>query len=502
MKQGSPRTADGGAFGDSHPGEMPQAVNDQDRGRWNDRWMHDEPDYEPGTADYNFFYGNGQLHVSPHHSHDELRGHAGVESDSTGPIAVGNVSVDRGRATWHVGSNVALRGLFKSLKEYSKQVGWRWGGLTDLEGDPIDDDFAPKSSRVIRDNETGETVLSFEIQGKRAYVAHMGKTVQNLARASGFKVAEYPGGGNFMDTLHRKEDLQEYNLYDPNPKQDTEIDQDQPTGTFKCPKCGLISPNWSDYMAHRSQEDENLTKIDPADDSKFPPLPDMDKTLPNNFIDRQPRVLPLASWKEAARVDGFDLYASLWGYDNDDHRHFGAFLRGQPVGYASVKELGDGKAEVVMVQSSVRHAGVGEALSRALQVYYTELSTHSASKEGQALAQRLGMVAVGRQQYKWAAGQQPKDMIEDPVPFVYDVDQDQIVVGQPGQRTSDIPGKFTPGGIVEGEYQPGGKVVIHSLTNVPYSTRHMLDLWYWSHPHMEITGLELQDAHGQHHQAS
>src|SRR4051812_6541773 len=259
MKQGSPRTADGGAFGDSHPGEMPQAVNDQDRGRWNDRWMHDEPDYEPGTADYNFFYGNGQLHVSPHHSHDELRGHAGVESDSTGPIAVGNVSVDRGRATWHVGSNVALRGLFKSLKEYSKQVGWRWGGLTDLEGDPIDDEFAPKKSMVLRDHEFAVD-RHFALQGKTAFVGKdFTNDMRETLRSAGYKVAEYPGGGNFMDTLHRKEDLQEYNLYDPNPKQDKEIDQDQPTGTFKCPKCGLISPNWSDYMAHRSQEDESLT---------------------------------------------------------------------------------------------------------------------------------------------------------------------------------------------------------------------------------------------------
>lgn len=490
------RTAEQGFGGDAYSGEMPQAVNDQDRGSWSDRWMHDEPDYEPGSADYNFFYGNGQLHVSPNHDHDELRSHAGVAEDHTGPMAVGNVSVDRGRATWHVTGNISLQGLFKVIKDYSKQVGWRWGGMTDLDGQPIDDAFAPKKSMVLHDHEFALD-RPFALQGKTAFVGkEFSGEMREALREAGYKVAEYPGGGNFMDTLHRKEDLQEYNLYDPNPKPDRDPDDDTPTGTFKCPKCGHIFPNWSDYMAHRSQEDENLTKIDPADDSKFPPLPDMDKTLPNNFIDRQPRVMPLASWKEAARVDGFDLYASLWGYDNDDHRHYGAFLRGEPVGYASVRELGDGKAEVVMVHSAVRGRGVGTALSRALQTYYRELHTHAASREGQRLAERLGMVATGPQFYKWAAGQQPKDMIEDPVPFVYDVQQDQIIVGQPGQRTSDIPGKFTPGGIVEGEYQPGGKVVVHSLTNVPYSTRHMLDLWYWSHPHMEITGLELQDAMG------
>jgi hypothetical protein len=79
---------------------------------------------------------------------------------------------------------------------------------------------------------------------------------------------------------------------------------------------------------------------------------------------------------------------------------------------------------------------------------------------------------------------------------VYDVDKDTIAIGQPGQRTSDIPGEFTPGGIVEGVYEPGGKVVIHTMTNMPYSKRHLLDLWYWQVPHMEVTGLELQDASG------
>jgi tRNA nucleotidyltransferase (CCA-adding enzyme) len=485
-----PKTAEFGFGGDALPGQEPQAANDAERGAWSERWQHDEPDYEPGTADYNFFYGNGQLHVSPHHNHDELRSHAGVPGDHVGPLAVGHVSVDRGRATWHVSGNVALRGLFTVLKDYSKQVGWRWGGLTDLDGDPIDDDFAPKKAMVLRDHEFAVD-RPFALQGKTAHVGKdFTKEMREALRSADYKVAEYPGGGNFMDTLKRKEDLEQNNLYDPNPKQDTEIDQDQPTGTFKCPKCGLISPNWSDYMAHRSQEDENLTKIDPADDGKFPPLPDMDKTLPNNFIDRQPRVMPLASWKEAARVDGFDLYASLWGYDNDDHRHYGAFLRGQLVGYATVHEIEPGRAEVVMVQSSVHGAGVGEALARGLQVYYRELVTHAASPEGQHLASRLGMVSVGHQRYKWSAGSEPKDMIDAPVPFVYDVQEDRIVVGQPGSRHSDVPGPFTPGGIVEGTYEPGGKVTIKTLTNIPYSTRHMLDLWYWSHPHMEITGLE------------
>jgi tRNA nucleotidyltransferase (CCA-adding enzyme) len=91
---------------------------------------------------------------------------------------------------------------------------------------------------------------------------------------------------------------------------------------------------------------------------------------------------------------------------------------------------------------------------------------------------------------KWAQGKEPKDILEAPVPFIYDVDKDNIAFGQPGQRTSDIQGEFTPGGIVEGEYQPGGNVLLTTDTNMPYTTRHLLDLFKAMYPHMEVTGVE------------
>lgn len=92
-------------------------------------------------------------------------------------------------------------------------------------------------------------------------------------------------------------------------------------------------------------------------------------------------------------------------------------------------------------------------------------------------------------------------MIASPIPFIYDIQAEgtgrpAITIGHPGERHSDIPGKFTPGGIVEGTYEPGGDVVIRSMTTIPYSTRHVLDLWYWEHPHMEIKNLFEEDATG------
>lgn len=461
--------------------------------------MHDEPDYEPGSADYNFFYGNGQLHVSPHHDHDSLRGHAQVSDNHTGPMALGHVSVNRGSATWAIDGNVALRGLHRVLKDYTKQVGWKWGGLTSLDGEPVDDDFAPKKSMWLRNNEIAENV-PFVLQGK---TAHVGKNFTDEMKqalvAQGLKVADYPGGSNMTDQMTNYwpagENYDQYNLGENKQELDRpDLDKDDaPTGTFKCPDCTKIFPNWQRYMEHRQSELGPQDEL-PAEDGKFPNL-DLDKTLPPHYHERRPFILPLASYKEAARVEDFELYASLWGYDTDKgHHHFGAYIEGSPVGYASVRLHEGGPAEVVMVRSLA--PGVGSYLASALQVYYPELVTHAASPQGERLAKKMGMTHQGDGLWKWSAGSDPKDMIEQSIPFIYDINEDRIAIGQPGQRQSDIPGEFTPGGIVEGEYEPGGKVVIHTMTNVPYSTRHLLDLWYWSLPHMKVTGVEMHDDEG------
>jgi poly(A) polymerase len=494
------KLAEPGWGGDAYPGETPQALED----RANDLpRMHDEPDYEPGSAEYNFFYGNGQLHVSPHHDHNSLRGHAQVPDNHTGPMALGHVSVNRGNATWAIDSNVSLRGLHRVLKDYTKQVGWKWGGLTSLSGEPVDDDFAPKKSRLLRDNEDPAKSLPFAVRGRTAYLSRNFSPEQIAAiKSQGFsiKLAEYPGGSNMNDQMTNYwpggETYDQYNLGENKAeveRADSHKD-DKPTGTFRCPHCQGIFPNWEKYMDHRRKE--LGPQPEPLEDGKFPEL-DLDDVLPAHYHERRPFILPLASYKEAARVEDFDLYAELWGYNTDrGHHHFGAYIDGEPVGYATVRlhDDDDGPAEVIMVRSLRR--GVGSYLAAALQTYYPELVTHAASPQGERLAKKMGMTHQGDGLWKWSAGNDPKDMIDQAVPFIYDINEDRIAIGQPGQRQSDIPGEFTPGGIVEGEYEPGGKVIIHTMTNVPYSTRHLLDLWYWSLPHMKITGVEMHDSEG------
>ena len=50
--------------------------------------------------------------------------------------------------------------------------------------------------------------------------------------------------------------------------------------------------------------------------------------------------------------------------------------------------------------------------------------------------------------------------------------------------------------MIEGVYEPCGKVIVKTLTNMPYSVRHVIDLWYYQHPELSVTSVYLQDNGG------
>lgn len=480
------KTAEPGFGGDALPGNQPQFQNDLEQRA--DLYQHDTAEFEPGSGEYEFFYGNGQLHVSPHHGHDELRGHAGIAEDHTGPMALGYVIVDRGRANWQVGGNIALKGFHRILKDYTKNVGWQWGGLTDLEGQPVDDSFAPKKAMAIRDNETGEWT-KFVIQGNTAHVAGLQEPMVDLLKDAGYMIAEYPGGGNMNDKMDNYspsgETLDTYNLGENSEDFPEGTDRNEPRGQFKCPDCSKLFPNWGEYKLHRQTEDFPTT--DPANPEAQIPGLDLDKTFPGGFHERRPTILPLASVREAEAYDEFEDYQDWLNISDDTHRIYGAYLNGEIVGFMALDH-----SRVSMIRA--RTAAFRDQLLRAAQVYNNTLLAYPDVID-QRTAAANGFVRVSGG-YKWSLKGDPKDQIDRAIPFIYDVQNDQIAVGVPGSRHSDIPGKFTPGGIVEGEYLPGGKVHIHSMTNMPYSVRHLIELWYYSLPHMEVTNVELHDAAG------
>jgi tRNA nucleotidyltransferase (CCA-adding enzyme) len=90
-----------------------------------------------------------------------------------------------------------------------------------------------------------------------------------------------------------------------------------------------------------------------------------------------------------------------------------------------------------------------------------------------------------------AAPRNQQPAIGGPIPFIYDIEKDKVFVGHPGERHSDIQGRFTPGGIIEGLYKPDGQVEIRTDTDMPYTVRHLIELWYYMHPELHVKGLYL-----------
>jgi tRNA nucleotidyltransferase (CCA-adding enzyme) len=503
--------------GDAYPAEQPQAQSDREQF---DSYWHDEPAQPSTSAEYRFFYGNGQLEVSPNHDHSTLAGHIGIDpANHRGPVAVGHIAVNNNRATFEVASNVNVKALERVFKDYAKQVGWRWGGITNSDGEPISDEFAPKQTKTLNwlyERETDHLRLgrtshadllladsvaasgrdatcvrgTIQARAGRAFVTPV--VVDALpalfewASDAGFTL--YAGNDNIIKPL---EDLQEGNLgaNDESPFRPQPEERD-PSGVFSCPECQRLFPDWQTYQKHRRDEE---SWGDPEEHSGFPDAPDLDAPLPAHYTEQQPNgislgsvrpaVFPTAPVHGAARVDGWDPT----GLEHGD-MHYVGFWRGSPVAYATVRH--EDEPRVLRLHSNV--SGVEKWVLHKLMQHYPVLTIEGHDD----LAREAGWCKSSSNTFKWAVGKTPSQTLAGPVPFIYDVEDDKLHVGHPGTRTSDIPGKFTPGGIVEGEYEPGGKVTIRSVTTVPYTIRHLVELWYYTHPEYEVKSVHLEDDSG------
>lgn len=181
--------------------------------------------------------------------------------------------------------------------------------------------------------------------------------------------------------------------------------------------------------------------------------------------------IPLSSPPE--RFVDYSAYKELFGYDNS-YQFYGAFYKGQQVGYGATKE-----GEIVHVSSM--DPEVDHGLEEFMQQYGN--SAIIATKKGK----------------------EPKDQLNAPIPFIYDVHKKHIQIGYEGEHCRDIQpyrGEFSPGGIVEGEYQPGGKMLIFPSNTALYTTRSIINTWTQQFPQMEVTGLELDTGDGKTHKVA
>jgi tRNA nucleotidyltransferase/poly(A) polymerase len=81
--------------------------------------------------------------------------------------------------------------------------------------------------------------------------------------------------------------------------------------------------------------------------------------------------------------------------------------------------------------------------------------------------------------------------IPGPMPFIYDVEGDTIYAGHPGERQSDIKGKFSPGGVVRGYYLPNGEMHIRAFTDMPYTLYQMTRIWYYLYPELQVKSISM-----------
>lgn len=453
---------------DPYPGEQDR----DDMRQFNESpfpMMHDEPDYEPQDADYRFVWVNGQLRLHPYAEHEELLRQAGADANSETPAAVGYANVAKGHVTWRVASNVGLQSLRDVLLYHSKQIGWHFDGLVNIDGRPLGMGLGPVMSYYWREK-NGEAQIAktpfkrareIQVTGSTAYADELHPGLVEWAGDMGLKLAEYPGGGNMTDHMKTREDLELYNNGDPNFRPEPVNDDTVPSGPFVCEKCGFKPDTFDEYKLHM---DGHQPKEDELQDGHFPGLPLYDEplgfgTTPDGtafdaVASVQPFVFRLASAHECQRLPEYEDRHQWLGY-RPEHEYYGAYDNGQLLGYAVVEG-----SHVLDVQ------GAPEA------------------------QQALWRYAAGTK------GKEPKDMIAAPVPFVYDIPSDKLHIGYEGTSTHEVPGKISPGGIVEGYYEPGGMVTVHTYSTWPYSVRHLLDLWYHTAPQMEITGLQQMEDDG------
>jgi hypothetical protein len=514
--------------GDAFPGQEPQAADNAAQ-----RYWHDELEAPGGEDEYKFVYAKGQLEISPFHTHDELREHADVEKGYAGPMAIGYASVNMGAVVWEISSNIGAQAIARVLKDYTNQVGWKWGGMTDLEGEPIGQgsEFGPDKkasivpfhyidglfvgteetmpSDLIRTATAGlaESSLEKSIFGYIKVIDNSIGCVSPLHRGRQFFASTPSGKAALKDALQGLqdwavdqnislvgandnvlktiEDLEMGNIYSPDPVQEDrqffpKTHERQPSGTYKCEHCDRLFPTWHIYRQHLL--DEERVGDEPEYEGGFPEL-DMDASIESpHFREQQPEVYPVSSvmpLNEAKRVDGWDC--------EDADQYVVAYHHGCAIGAAGVK----GRRVLDM---RVAKNSAWPALMRTLQTYFPELVY--TGKVNKVAMTRAGWTKIKPDMWKWAQGADPKDQIEAEIPFIFDVENDGVFVGEPGVRTADIPGKFTPGGIVEGLYERGGKVVIRSLTNMPYTIRHLVELWYHQHPELEVKSVHLEDDEG------
>lgn len=87
--------------------------------------------------------------------------------------------------------------------------------------------------------------------------------------------------------------------------------------------------------------------------------------------------------------------------------------------------------------------------------------------------------------------------VEGPIPFSYNVEEDRMYVGEAGDERIEED-QSNPFGVAEGYYTPEGDLIIVNQSNIPYTIRHLVNVWTTMYPEHEVKHVYLvEERNGQ-----
>lgn len=273
------------AYPDSTPQKQEDWVN-------NGPMLHDEAQPTSMSSDqqYTFVIANGELHVDPARSHQDLLGLAGLSPEATGPMAFGYADIVDGKVTWYVTTNMSTNTVHQMLSEYSDNMGWGFEGMMDSSGNPIHEDYGSKQSMWYDVREDGHLILSHRplkrgtrltIVSKNVYTVPMlgpaRAALQEWAQDFGYKISEYPGGGNMLDKMKVMPNLDEHNLGDQDAVPEVDWSNINQAEGLECPVCGARFDHINELISHDKEYHHPDAEHTPTDN--LPWRDDMDDPL-------------------------------------------------------------------------------------------------------------------------------------------------------------------------------------------------------------------------------
>lgn len=378
--------------------------------------------------------------------------------------------------------------------------------MLDVWGQPVDQQYyyREQGPNVQIAQTPFKGARTIRIAGTTAYVDEDHPGLQDWASDMGYKLASYPGGGNMLDHMRVREDNELFNNADPQFQPERALQDTEPSGPFVCSECGAEPKSFGEFKLHM---DTHQPMQDEIQDGHFPNLQQGDEPLgfgsnPSGTAGEAISSVKFSPWgsdpwakravinvspDQVLQAVAQAIGGTVSGYDI--HMPEGGGL------HLDVDVPGGNDIVVNNIVAQPQGSGLGTQAVNALRQFADQQGCYItiAGNVNPGFWGKFPWLDTSRGKAEYTprtSAKEPKDLIDAAVPFVYDIPSDKLHIGYEGTTTHDVPGKISPGGIVEGYYMPGGQISVESYATHPWSVRHLLDLWYHHAPQMEITSIE------------